>query len=69
MKDVVAILRRYIIDEAELCDLITELGESDTAQRNIIFAEFIRRIRKAAGIAAPIPAKRGDLLEWLDSNS
>ena len=67
MKDVVAVLRAHTRDDAELRALVEELATTHTAQHNIIFAEFVRRIRKAAGIPEP-QKERGDLLQWLDQN-
>lgn len=67
MRDVVAVLRAHTHDDAELVNLVNELAETATAQHNIIFAEFIRRIRNAAGISEP-HKERGVLLDWLDND-
>ena len=67
MKDVVAVFRAHTTNDQELRALIEELATTHTAQNNIIFAEFVRRIRKAAGISEP-QKERGDLLQWLDQN-
>ena len=67
MKDVVAILRAHTTSDTDLRALVEELATTHTAQHNIIFAEFVRRIRKAASIPEP-QKERGDLLQWLDQN-
>lgn len=64
MKDVAALLRKYLGDDLEL--FVRELEDAPTTQGNLLWREFVNRIRKAAGIAPRPAPERGGLLELLE---
>lgn len=49
MKDVADLLRAYVGDD-RLPALLDDLAISETATSNRLWAEFVRRLRRAAGL-------------------
>lgn len=65
MKDVVLVLHKHVGDG--LSQLLLDLEASESAYSNQLFAEFLRRIRKASGITKPPdPTEPKPLLDLLE---
>lgn len=61
MQDIVKILQDYAGND--LTELVRRLEDAPTTQRNILFREFVNRIRKAAGVSPRPDPERGGLLD------
>lgn len=55
MKDVATVLRGYVGDR--LPQLLADLEATNSGQTNIYFREFLRRIRRGAGLPVPVSEK------------
>lgn len=67
MVDVVAIFVKYVGTD-KLPALLDDLATCDTAQHNKLFAELVRRCKRAAQIG-DAPVTRGGLLDLMEADN
>lgn len=66
MKDVADTLARYAGPD-RLKDLLADLEQGETAQGNLFWREYLRRIRRSAGLERPdAPPEPKALLDLID---